>query len=194
MARQPKGNFAFIDNQNLNLGVQKMGWKMNWRRFREFLRDQYGVEKAFMFIGYMPNFEELYQQMHDHGFLVVLKPTLEMFNAPIEGAPAKPEGKADEKKPPVKGNVDAELVLYAVKEMPNYDKAVIVSGDGDFYSLVEYLDQSKKLLHLMTPNWQYSSLLKPYEPFIVRIDQHRRELEYYDFKKRKKPSEQPSAG
>ena len=187
--KNPRGNFAFIDNQNLNLGVQKMGWKMNWRRFREFLGEKYGVERAFMFIGYMPNFEDLYQQMHDHGFLVVLKPTLEMFNAPVEGAPEKAAPKKDEVKPPMKGNVDAELVLYAVKEMPNYDKAIIVSGDGDFYSLVEYLEQQGKLLNLMTPNWQYSSLLKPYDKYIDRIDQHRRELEYFDFKKKRKSSD-----
>src|SRR5215216_5499705 len=148
-----KGNFAFIDNQNLNLGVQKTGWKMNWRRFREWLQQEYGVEKAFMFIGYMPNFEDLYQQMHDHGFLVVLKPTLEMFNAPVEGAPKPDPKKLDDKKPAVKGNVDAELVLYAVKEMPNYDKAIIVSGDGDFFGLVEYLAEQKKLLNVLTPNW-----------------------------------------
>ena len=185
-AKNSKGNFAFIDNQNLNLGVQKTGWKMNWRRFREYLRDKYDVEKAFMFIGYMPNFEDLYQQMHDHGFSVVLKPTLEMFNTQVEGGPVKPEpGKDDDKKPPVKGNVDAELVLYAVKEMPNYDKAIIISGDGDFYSLVEYLDKQNKLLHLMTPNWQYSSLLKPFDRYIIRLDQQRHELEYHDFKKKK---------
>ena len=195
---QPQTNYAFIDSQNLNLGVQKMGWKMDWRKFRAYLRDTYGVEKAFMFIGYMPNYEDLYQQMHDAGYLVVLKPTLEMFHTVIEGADAPPlpppgelvkqnKQNSEDKKPAVKGNVDAELVLYAVKEIPNYKQAIIVSGDGDFYSLVEYLEQQGKLLHLLAPNWQYSSLLKPYEKYIVRIDQLRRELAYHDFKK-KKPS------
>jgi uncharacterized LabA/DUF88 family protein len=80
----------------------------------------------------------------------------------------------------VKGNVDAELVLYAVKEMPNYHKAVIVSGDGDFYSLVEYLAEQKKLMHLLTPNWQYSSLLKPFDDYIVRLDQFKKQLRYID--------------
>lgn len=169
-----QGNFAFIDNQNLNLGIQRLGWKMNWRKFREFLRDQYGVEQAFMFIGYMPDYEDLYKQMHDHGFLVVLKPTLEMFKKPVdEEAPVKEEDKRA-----VKGNVDAELVLYAVKEMPNYHKAIIISGDGDFFSVVEYLKEKNKLLHLMVPNRQYSTLLKQFDEYIVRLDQHRRQLSY----------------
>ena len=50
--KQPN-TYAFIDSQNLNLGTQRMGWKMDWRKFRKFLRDKYGVSQAYMFIGYM---------------------------------------------------------------------------------------------------------------------------------------------
>jgi uncharacterized LabA/DUF88 family protein len=183
MDKQPKGNFAFIDNQNLNLGIQKNGWKMDWRKFRRFLMDSFNVEQAYMFIGYMPENEDLYNQMHDAGYLVVLKPTLEMFKTPPEeGA----EAKNDENKPPVKGNVDAELVLYAVKEMPNYAKAIIISGDGDFFSLVEYLKEKGRLHKLMVPNRMYSTLLKPFEADIIRLDQYRKQLSYgrVIFKKR----------
>lgn len=178
-------NYAFIDSQNLNLGTQKMGWKMDWKKFREWLKSEYNVEKAFMFIGYMPDFEKLYDQLHSQGFLVVLKPTLEMFHTE-DTEPAKDNNKSelkqDKEKPAVKGNIDADLVLHVMKELNNYDKAIIVSGDGDFYTLVEYLDQHGKLLHLMTPNWQYSSLLKPFEKYILRLDQKRQELRYPDYK------------
>ncbi len=176
-------NYAFIDSQNLNLGTQKMGWKMDWKKFREWLKNEYDVEKAFMFIGYMPDFEKLYDQLHSQGYLVVLKPTLEMFNEPAqEGEKAKTDDK--EEKRAVKGNIDADLVLHVMKEKNNYNKALIVSGDGDFYSLIEHLDQENKLLKVLTPNWQYSSLLKPYEKYIVRLDQKRQELRYPDFRKR----------
>ena len=166
-----------------------MGWKMDWRKFRAWLRDEFNVTNAYMFIGYMPNYEEMYTQMHDLGYLIVLKPTLEMYAAP-EGAPAsetvpgapKPEERV---KPAVKGNIDAEMVLYAMKEMASYEKAIIVSGDGDFYCLVEYLDQQKKLMHIMAPNRQYSTLLRPYEKYVIRIDQLRGTLAYRDFKKRR---------
>jgi len=70
-----------------------------------------------------------------------------------------------------------------MKEMPDYDRAIIVSGDGDFFALVEYLEQKQKLLNVMVPNWQYSSLLKDYEKYIVRIDKLRRQLAYHDHKK-----------
>lgn len=185
-AKQPN-NFAFIDSQNLNLGTQRMGWKLDWRKFRKFLRDKYGVTKAYMFIGYMSENEQLYEYMHDLGFLVVLKPTVDV-TTPSEPKDGKDD--KDKEKPSVKGNVDADLVLYAMKELPNYDQAVIVSGDGDFLGLVEYLREQGKLAQILTPNWQYSSLFKPYEPQIVRLDQLRRQLAYHDRKKKKKSSGQ----
>ena len=174
--RQKKPNtYAFIDSQNLNLGVQKMGWKMDWRKFRQYLADNYSVTKAYMFIGHVPEFEDMYIHMHELGYLVVLKPTQDSTKVKAE-QDDKPE-KTEEKKP-IKGNIDAELVLWAMKEQKHYDKAIIVSGDGDFYCLAEYLEEVGKLGHIMTPNWQYSGLLKKFEKHLVRIDQLRRELSY----------------
>jgi len=186
--RKKPETFAFIDSQNLNLGTQRMGWKMDWRKFRELLRNKYGVTQAYMFIGYMVENESLYEYMHELGFLVVLKPTVDV-SAPKEAAQsgevATSKSADDKDKPVVKGNVDAELVLYAMKELPNYSSAIIVSGDGDFFSLAEYLNEQGKLKAIMTPNWQYSSLLKVFESKIIRLDQMRRELAYYDRKKKK---------
>ena len=72
-----------------------------------------------------------------------------------------------------------------MKEMPNYQKAIIVSGDGDFYSLVEYLEAKGRLLHLLTPSGHYSRLYNRYESYIVRLDKFRKELAYRDLKKRR---------
>jgi len=180
------GNYVFIDSQNLNLGTQKMGWKMDWRKFRRWLSEQYNVTKAYMFIGYMPEFEEMYEQLHESGYLIVLKPTQDMSKVQAEGSESKPEKPEDKK--PIKGNIDADLVLWAMKEFSHYQKAIIVSGDGDFHGLLEYLKEQNKLMHIMTPNWQYSQLLKPFESQIVRLDKHRGELEYRTKRRKTKPS------
>lgn len=183
-----------------------MGWKLDWRKFREYLREKHNVTQAYLFIGYMSENESLYEHMHELGYLIVLKPTVDISAMhPSEantvkaslavvpvGEPGKNspnskeniEGKEVKDKPIIKGNVDAELVLYAMKEMPNYDQAIIVSGDGDFFSLAEYLITKNKLAHILTPNWQYSSLLKPFEEKIIRLDQMRRQLAYRDHKKK----------
>jgi len=167
--------YAFIDSQNLNLGTQRMGWKMDWKKFRKFLKDKYGVDKAIMFIGYMPENESLYEFMHSLGFLVYLKPTLETISIPKNN---DSDSKNEPNKPVIKGNVDTDIVLEVMKELPNYSKAIIVSGDGDFFSLIEYLQEKNKLLNVITPNWQYSTLLKPFDKYIVNLDVHKNELRY----------------
>lgn len=186
---RPERVYAFIDSQNLNVSTQKFGWKMDWKKFRKWLTDKYGVTKAYMFIGYIPEFESIYEQMHDAGYAVVLKPTFDLTRPHpemLDEADAAQLPKEEDKKP-VKGNVDAELVLWTMKEMSNYEKAIIVSGDGDFYSLVEYLEGKKRLKHILAPTAHYSSLYNRYENYIVRLDQHRRELAYHDRHKRPKP-------
>jgi uncharacterized LabA/DUF88 family protein len=200
---RPERIYAFIDSQNLNVSVQKFGWKIDWQKFRKWLTDKYGVTKAYMFIGYIPENESLYEQMHDAGYAVVLKPTFDMTRPHPDlmteestqpGKETSPTGQSnsktdktgkDEEKKPVKGNVDAELVLWAMKEMSNYEKAIIVSGDGDFYSLVEYLEDKGRLKNVLAPTGHYSSLYNRYDEYVVRLDSFKRELRYHDFRKKK---------
>ncbi len=154
---------------------------MDWQKFRRWLADEYGVTKAFMFIGYVPEFEAMYEQLHEAGFMIVLKPTYDMTRPQPDANTPEAKEKADnEEKKPVKGNIDADLVLWAMKELSNYDKAILVSGDGDFYSLVEYLESKNRLGKILTPSFQYSQLFNKYEEYIVRLDQHKSELRYYD--------------
>lgn len=177
--KKTKQVYAFIDSQNLNVSTQKFGWKMDWRAFRKFLSDEYGVTRAYLFIGYMPEMMDMYEFLHSLGYGIVLKPTLEMNRMPGEEVPA-------EDKKPVKGNVDADLVLWTMKELPNYDKAVLVTGDGDFFTLVEYLDKENKLLKLLAPNVHYSSLFKPYERYVEQLGKYRKQLAYRDKKRKAK--------
>ena len=156
-----RNNFAFIDSQNLNLAIQDQGWKLDFKRFRKYLADKYGVVKAFLFIGYVPTQQSLYTALQEYGYVVIFKPTLFLK-----------EGK-------VKGNVDAELVLHAMIEYANYDQAVIVTGDGDFYCLVGYLKKQRKLLRLLIPNrHKYSALLRKFAPDMAFISDWREKMEY----------------
>ena len=156
-----ENNFAFIDSQNLNLGIQSLGWKLNYKRFRIYLKEKYKVRKAFLFIGYVAGNESLYTFLQSKGYILIFKPTLYL-----------PNGK-------VKGNVDAELVLHAMIEYPNYDKAIIVSGDGDFHCLIDYLRKQNKLLKLIVPDWNnYSSLLRKFVSNIAFMNTLKEKLKY----------------
>lgn len=155
-------NAAFIDSQNINLGVQALGWKLDWRRFRVYLKDKYGVVRAFLFIGFIPENQQLYTALQQAGFILVFKPVLQAKT----GEP--------------KGNVDADLVLKAMTEYQNYEKAVIVTSDGDFYSLVEYLYKNGKLETVLSPSSEKCSALlkKTAKERIGFMESLRGKLEY----------------
>ena len=157
MEKKP-GNYAFIDSQNLNLAIKSLGWELDFARFRIYLRDKYTVEKAFLFIGYLPGNERLYEYFQLSGYIVIFKPTLE--NNSI-----------------IKGNCDAELVLHCMIELNNFHKAIIVSNDGDFCCLIEYLIRNRKLLKLITPSFKYSSLLRKFAHYIVPVPLFRHKVE-----------------
>lgn len=159
-----KSNYAFIDSQNLNLGVRSLGWKLDYKKFKLYLKNKYQVEKAYLFIGMVPGNEELYSYLSDAGYSLVFKQTVQYKQA---------------NKITYKGNVDAELVLYAAaKVFDQYNKAVIVSGDGDFRCLAEYLAEREKLAKIICPNSHYSGLLREYSDYIGIIGKARKSLEY----------------
>lgn len=155
-------NFAFIDGSNLYLGVRDLGWDLDYRKFRDYLKEKYDVEKAYMFLGNVPRFNSLYQALQEKGYIIMLKPTI-------------PNEKGE-----LKGNIDADLVLQTIIDFNNYKKAVIVSGDGDFYSLVRHLYKNDKLLQVIVPNKEQSSCLlrKEAKGYIDFLDYFREKLEY----------------
>jgi uncharacterized LabA/DUF88 family protein len=163
MKKQPV-NYAFIDSQNLNLGVRSLGWNLDYRKLRLYLKNKHNIQQAFMFIGLVQNNQKLYTNLQKAGFILIFKPTVRYY---------------ENGKETIKGNVDAELVLHAAAiQYANYDKAIIISGDGDFACLIEFLEEKDKLLHIFTPNAKYSQLLKPFAQHVIRIDQLRTSLEY----------------
>lgn len=149
-------NYAFIDAQNLYKGVQSQSWDLDYYKLRQVLKDKYNVKKAYLFIGYIEGESNRYKYLQEAGFICVFKQTLEYKD--------KKTGKII-----VKGNVDAELVLHTMIELKNFEKAVIITSDGDFYCLINYLIKVDKLEKLITTHSKYSSLLKFFSSYILPI-------------------------
>ncbi|TSC96170.1 MAG: hypothetical protein Athens101410_100 [Parcubacteria group bacterium Athens1014_10] len=155
-------NYAFIDSQNLNLGIRSLGWKLDYKRFKVYLSEKYNIETAYLFIGYMPENQDIYSSLQEAGYVLIFKPTL-------------PDKNGD-----VKGNVDADLVLQVMLDYIKYDKAIIVTSDGDFYSLVKYLYKQNKLKFVMSPYVKTCSALlkKTAKEKIIFMANLKKKLEY----------------
>lgn len=159
--------FAFIDAQNIAKGIENSGWKIDWEAFRQWLAKNHNVSQAYMYIGYMAENRDLYLQLNNNGFNIDLKQTVKSINKDLP----HPRGNN------VKGNVDVDLTIGVWREYNNYHKAILISGDGDFTSLIEHLVKRKKLKNIIVPEF-YSSLFKKYDDYIIELNNYRGELNY----------------
>lgn len=161
--KSPKeNNFAFIDGANLHQGMVSLGWKLDYKKFRIWLTEKFSVSRAYIFLGNIPKYSNLYAHLQECGYTLIFKEVI------YDG-----EGKA-------KGNCDADLVLKTVQEYyeTNYDNAIIVSSDGDYASLVRFLIEKGKLKSILSPanEKKCSVLLKRTGAKIAYIDNQKNHL------------------
>ena len=132
----PVRNIAFIDGQNLHLGTKSAGWVVDHHRFRVYLRDKYKVDEVYFFHGFVNAVHQgMYRELQRAGYILE-------FREHVSALQSKK-----------KGNVDTDLVFAAMQKLidepDEFEKIVLVSGDGDYFKLVQYLiekDRFKKLL------------------------------------------------
>ncbi len=136
-----KDNYAFIDGQNLYKGVKKFGLDFSYKNFRVYLKEFHNVTKAIIFLGYIESYNNLYKSLESDGF------ELEFKVVSKDGT-----GKT-------KGNVDVFLTVQAIMRMDEYSKAVVVTSDGDFASLIDGLKSADKFLAVISPEKKTCSYL-----------------------------------
>jgi hypothetical protein len=156
-----ENNYAFIDGANLHKGIENLGWHLDYARFRVWLREKYGVARAYIFIGFIPSKKELYLQLEKAGYVLVYKEITYGLNGRI------------------KGNCDADLVLRAAIDHfeGKFNEAVIVSSDGDYVGLVRFLNEKSAFNVLLSPANKCSYLLWKSGVRIVYLDSQRNKLE-----------------
>ena len=159
---EPNICHAFIDGANLHKGVIELGWQLDYQRFRVWLEDKFNAINAYIFVGLIPAHKDLYASLQEMGYILVYKEVI------YDGS-----GK-------VKGNCDAELVLKTVVDYyeKKFDRAIIVSSDGDYAGLVKFLKNKVALDSVISPNNQCSYLLRKLNVPLVYLDTQRKKLEY----------------
>ncbi len=140
-------NIAFIDGQNLHLGTAHEDWKIDFARFRIYLREKFNIDEAYIFLWFLDeDQDDLYKRLQKTGFIIVFRE----HNSNMKW-----------KK---KGNVDVDIVFEMMRRLMDeldFDKIILVSGDGDYIKLVKYLIEKNMLKKVLFPNKQYSSLYNP---------------------------------
>ena len=160
-------NIAYIDGQNLYLGVREAGFIIDYKKLRIYLKDKYHIDEAYYFLGFINESEnELYTNLQKAGFIIVFREHSELL-----------AGKK-------KGNIDADLIFEVMKkiaeERNNFDKILLISGDGDYKKLVDYLILKDKFIKILFPNKKFASSLykKITRKYFDYIENIRKYIEY----------------
>lgn len=142
-------NVAYIDGQNLFMGTTKRDplWSVDLARFRVYLKEKYQVTKAYYYLGYVQDgvsFERLYEEIQSAGFILIFRE----HNSAMKGTK--------------KGNVDSDIIFSIMKRLylkEDFERVVLVSGDGDYKMLVDFLVEENRFEKVLFPKQQYASSL-----------------------------------
>lgn len=162
--QKPPTNYAYIDGANLHKGVESSDWKLNYRKFRSWIRQKLRVTDAHLFIGMMSKHADLYTRLQSDGYTLAFKEIV------YDGT-----GKA-------KGNCDADLVLKAARDVfeNSPQSVVLVSSDGDYAPLVRFWQEKKITCSIISPapKNKCSILLKRTGAPIIYLDEIKHKLSY----------------
>jgi len=141
-----ENNIAFIDAQNLHLWTQTENWKIDFKRFRIYLKEKFKVDEAYFFLWFInDDHQTMYRKIQKAGFILEFRD----HNSNMLW-----------KK---KWNVDVDIVydvMHRLLEEDDFNKIILVSWDGDYIKLVKYLIKKNRLEKILFPNKFYSSLYK----------------------------------
>lgn len=166
-----KRTFCFIDASNLSYGGEKsLGWKIDYSRLLEYLKEKYNVDEVYYFGGveihdfhfdyineenvdierlekYIKNLIEtkggefneamllliskhldkikFYKKIQSFGYKMILKPV--KIYTQEDGTTKR------------KANCDVDLSFFLMRDKDIYDRALILSGDGDFLPVLKHI-------------------------------------------------------
>ena len=131
-----ENNSAYIDMQNLQRGVRDMGWVLDFEKFYEFLVKDMNVKNGYIFVGYLKEKRNFYRYLSRIGYKLIFK-------------------KVSRDKNRIKANVDAEIVVQIMDDLcrNSFDKAVLITADGDFTCVFHLLKGRNRLKKLIIPNF-----------------------------------------
>lgn len=168
--------YAFIDASNLFYGGEKsLGWKIDYEKLLQYLKQKYEVDKVFYFGGaeiheFNYNYQinetiplkevekhlslflknsggklneaelllvgrhldriRFYKKLEGFGYLLFLKP-VKLYEQE-DGATKR------------KANCDVDMAFHLMREKENYDRVLVLSGDGDFLPVLKHLREIGK--------------------------------------------------
>jgi len=132
-----KGKVAvFIDASNIYFSQKTLGWKIDFRKLLDYFKSECNLIKISFYSSINPE-NKKERKFHDF---------LEIIGYIVKHKEIKFIKNEEEEKfgGHHKGNIDVDLTIDAVYFKDSYDSFVLLSGDGDFESLIKFLKSYNK--------------------------------------------------
>ncbi|MFH1609054.1 MAG: NYN domain-containing protein [Candidatus Bipolaricaulota bacterium] len=131
---------ALVDVQNIQETFERQGYEVRYDALKEYIKRQHGLdEREVKFLAFIPYRRDderrmrLIDALSFMGFRVITKPVREHADGGM------------------KANMDTDLVLEAVNLADLVEEFVLVTGDSDFVTLVDYLSRRGKRVTVLGP-------------------------------------------
>lgn len=133
---------VFIDSANIYFSQKTMGWKIDFKKLLEYFKKNTELYRIAFYGAINPDNEK---ERKFHDFLEIIGYVVK--HKKIKFIRDKEDVKYGGHH---KGNVDVDLTIDAVHFRDDYDSFILLSGDGDFESLIKYLKVFRKRCIVMS--------------------------------------------
>jgi uncharacterized LabA/DUF88 family protein len=164
-----KTTYAFVDASNIIYrDTDENPWKIDLQKLIKYLRERFEVGRVFYYGGIDNRNEtqvKLYKKLEDWGYELRLNPVKKFVNIRGEFY--------------TKADVDSRMTFEMMKYLSEYDRAVVLTGDGDFEWVLEYLLGNKEKIWLLaSPGKTAKELKKLVGRDFANLDNLRGQLEF----------------
>src|SRR3989338_10332521 len=114
--------YAFDDASNIIYGARAEGWLIDLKKLHEYLKRKFNVSKAFFYYGRDskdPKKEKFLRKLRSFGYILRVK-EIKRYGTKF------------------KANCDVDLTMDVLLKLDKYERAIILSGDGDFLPLIKH--------------------------------------------------------
>lgn len=129
------GASVFIDASNIYHSQKKLGWKIDFKKLKEYLEKNADLRGIYFYTAYDPDYVKQHKFidfLEIIGYVVRKKKVKFIKDCDlVEGGFCK-------------GNLDVELTIDAVHNRDKFESFVLFSGDSDFEALVKYMKAHQK--------------------------------------------------
>jgi len=132
---------AYIDAQNIHMGIKWLWWTIDWKKFFLYLKNKYEIDQIIMFFWYIPKYQKLYDFLLKVWYKIVFKEV----SIRIDGS--------------TKGNVDIDVAIKAMNDVTDeyLHEAYLVTTDSDFNSLIYEFRRRKIRWKLIVTHFLHTS-------------------------------------